>query len=92
MFYATKIHMQQGCGNSQNLLEIESIYLSGSDSPGPYSKAVLYDYLKDHPGSIKVNIAPFPVVIPALSTREEKYVKSTPDAWERDNLLSLPRE
>jgi hypothetical protein len=91
MMYATKIHMQQGCENSQNLLEIESVYVEGCNNPGLFSKGVLYDHLKANPGTIKVNVAPYPDVIPELSIYKEKYVKSTPNATQRDNLLSLPR-
>jgi hypothetical protein len=89
---ATKIKMQSGCGNSDNLLEIDSIYLTGCDNPGFFKKAVVHDYLKDHPGTIQVNIYPYPNVIPAVSPNNEKYVKSTPNSLSIDNLLCLPRE
>lgn len=88
---ATKIKMKSGCAYSQSLLEIESIYIEGCQSPGFYKKAILYDHLKKNPGSIAVNIYPFPKLIPALSKNNEKYVRSTANQYEHDNLLDLPR-
>ncbi|MDD4295329.1 MAG: DUF3892 domain-containing protein [Ruminiclostridium sp.] len=89
---ATKIKMKNGCGTSNNLLEIDSIYLTGCTQDGFYAKAAVHDYIKTHPGSIQVNIYPYPNVIPAISVNGEKYVKSTPDSTTTDNLLRLPRE
>jgi hypothetical protein len=91
---ATKIKMKPGCGRSNNLLELESVYIIGCDNPGYFSKATLHNYLEKNPGTIQVNISPYPNVIPATSPSPyfEKYVKSTPDSTTRDNLLSLPRE
>lgn len=92
MMTATKIKMKSGNRYSQNLLEIDSIYLEGCKEPGFYKKEALYDYLKDNPNSIKVNIYPYPPLIPALSVNYEKYVRSTPNGYMHDNLLDLPRE
>ena len=92
MMYATKIKMQRGCYYSQSLLEIDEIYIEGCDNPGFFKKAVIHDYLKEHPSSIQVKIYPYPNVVPALSINGEKYVRSSPNSNERDNLLSLPRE
>ena len=91
---ATKIKMKSGCGTSNNLLEIDSIYLTGATQEGYYNKAVVYDYLIKNPKAIQVNIYPFPNLIPAVSPapNNEKYVKSSPDSTTKDNLLSLPRE
>lgn len=91
---ATKIKMKPGCGTSNNLLEIDSIYLTGTQQDGFYKKAVVHDYLVEHPGTIQVNISPYPNLIPMTSPapNHEKYVKSTPDSTTGDNLLSLPRE
>ena len=88
---AKKIKMKQGCSDSNSLMEIDSIYIDGCDNPGFFKKAVLYDHLKEHPGSIQVNIYPYPDVVPALSSRGEKYVRSAPDAYGDDDLLDLPR-
>ena len=89
---ATKIMMKKGCFTSQNLLEIDSIYIEGCSQPAFYKKETVYQYLLNNPGSIKVNIAPFPTLIPARSINGEKYVRSTPNNYTFDNLLRLPRE
>lgn len=88
---ATKIKMKQGCGQSNNLLEIDEIYLTGCSEDGFYKKAAVHDYLVKNPGNIQVNIYPYPNCIPATSTNGEKYVKSAPDNTTKDNLLNLPR-
>jgi Zn-dependent M16 (insulinase) family peptidase len=89
---ATKIQMKPNCGASNNLLEIDNIYLTGSSNDGYYKKAAVHDYLVKNPKGIQVNIYPYPDLIPMLSSNNEKYVKSTPDSTAKDNLLSLPRE
>ena len=91
MMYATKIKMLPGHSYSQNLVEIDSIYVEGCDNPGFFPKAVLNRYLKKNPGSIKVNTWPAPDLIPATSIHGELYVRSTPNAYTHDNLLDLPR-
>lgn len=78
--------------NSQKLEEIDSIWIDGCTEPGYYKKGDVHDYLKLHPSSIKVNIYPYPNLIPATSSLGEKYVRSTPNNSRRDNLLDLPRE
>ena len=88
---ATKIRMKAGCGYSQNLLEIDSIYLEGCTEPGLYKKEAVHDYVKSHPNSIKVNIYTYPVLVPATSVSGEKYVRSAPNNTQSDNLLKLPR-
>lgn len=88
---ATKIKMKTGCSNSNDLLEIDEIYLEGCTNPGFFKKAIVHDHVKAHPGSIQVNISPYPNVIDAISVNHEKYVKSSPDSTTKDNLLSLPR-
>lgn len=90
--YATKNKMQRGCYYSQNLLEIDEIYIEGCDNPGFFKKSVIHEYLKEYPGSIQVKVYPYPEVVPAVSINGEKYVRSSPNSNERDNLLSLPRE
>ena len=92
IMYATKIKMQRGCYYSQNLLEIDEIYIEGCDNPGFFKKSVIHEYLKEYPGSIQVKVYPYPEVVPAVSINGEKYVRSSPNSNERDNLLSLPRE
>ncbi|MDR3585670.1 MAG: DUF3892 domain-containing protein [Desulfosporosinus sp.] len=89
--YATKIKMRFGCGSSNNLTEIDEIYLIGSTNERFYKKEVLHDHLINHSNSIQVNISPYPYLVPATSYKGEKYVKSTPNSTTNDNLLSLPR-
>ena len=89
---AIKIKMKYGCRYSDNLTEIDEIYISGCSNPGYFKKEVLHDFVKKNPGSIQVNIWPYPDVIDAISVRGEKYVRSSPNAYGHDNLLSLPRE
>ena len=89
---ATKIKMMPGCGYSNKLNEIDEIYLTECSKEGFYKKAAVHDYLVSNPGSIQVNITPFPNCLPATSTRGEKYVKSSPNNTTGDNLLNLPRD
>ena len=55
---ATKIKMKSGCGKSDNLLEIDSVYVTECTNPGYYKKEVLHDHLKKNPGTIQVDIWP----------------------------------
>lgn len=89
---AIKIKMKSGCKYSDNLLEIDSVYVAGCNNPGYFKKEVLHDYLIKNPGTISVNIFPYPKLIPAKSVCGEKYVKSEPNNSKKDNLLCLPRE
>lgn len=89
--HATKIKMNLGSFFSQSLLEIDEIYIEGNGISGFFKKANLYDYLKLYPGTIQVNIWPYPNLVPALSSQGEKYVRSSPNGSTHDNLLSLPR-
>lgn len=91
MMYATKIKMCTGSQHSNNCQEIDFIYLEGCKDEMFYRKAVLYDHLKKHPDSIRVKRGSEPFLIPALSSRNEKYVKSEPNDTVYDNLLKLPR-
>ncbi|MDL2235932.1 DUF3892 domain-containing protein [Christensenellaceae bacterium OttesenSCG-928-L17] len=88
---AIKIKMKPGCHASNNLVEIDEIYLVGAGKEGFYKKADVHDYLKKNPDSIQVNIYPYPNCIPVTSIYGEKYVKSSPNNSQRDNLLNLPR-
>lgn len=91
MFYATKIRMCPGCQNSTSCTEIDSIYLEGGNTNQFYKKADLYDHLKQHPNSIKVKRGIEPYIIPALSYKNEKYVRSEPNDTPNDNLINLPK-
>lgn len=88
---ATKIKMKTGCEYSNKTTEISKIYVEGCANPGYFAKATLYDYLKKEPGTIQVNIYPYPNLVPALSINQEKYVRSEPNDNSNDNLLKLPR-
>ena len=88
---ATAIHMKYGCDKSNNLLEIDQIYLLNSQN-GWYKKEIIHDYVKSHSNSITVGTSYGPYVIPAVSVYGEKYVKSSPNNTTVDNLLSLPRK
>lgn len=84
--------MKVGCGSSNSLTEIDSLYISDCTTPGFYKKADVYDYVLLHPGSILVDRYPYPVVRGAISRNGEKYVYSSPNSYAQDNLLSLPRD
>ena len=56
MMYVTKIKMKQGCYYSSSLVEIDQLYITGCENPGYYKKAVIHDYVKENPGSIKVGL------------------------------------
>lgn len=88
-YYAKAIHMKYGCASSNDLLEIDSIRLNDNKW---YTKAAIHDYVKKYPGSITVGTFYGPKLIPCISSNYEKYVKSTPNNSQRDNLLALPRE
>ena len=89
---AIKIKMKTGKYYSYDVMEIDSVYITECANPGYFKKEVLHDYLKENPGIIKVGRYPFPNVVPATSYYGEKYVKSSPNEYGHDNLLSLPRE
>ena len=93
MIYATRIKMKSACYNSQMLVEIDSVYLKGDGNDGYFKKGLIYDFLKKSSDNIiKVDISPYPKLIPALSVNNEKYVRSTANDYEHDNLLELPRD
>lgn len=88
MLYAEKIKMLKNKEKSYDLLEIDEIYVTNL---GWHKKSYYYDYLKENPSSIAVDIYPYPKLIKQLSSNNEKYVKSEPDKYGYDNLLNLPR-
>jgi 5-bromo-4-chloroindolyl phosphate hydrolysis protein len=88
---ATKIKMKQGRENSKSLMEVESIYINGKGNEKYYRKDKIYDFVKENPGMIQVDIYPYRDIIPVLKD-DEKYVKSSIYESSNDNLLSLPRE
>lgn len=94
MIRATKIKMKPGCGSSNNLLEIDKIYLVGDlKKEGFFYKSDIHDFLKNFPSSpIEVNLYPYPRLEPVISQNGEKYVRSKANSTYIDNLLNLPRE
>lgn len=91
MMYAKKIKMKPGCTNSTNTQEISEIYIDGCNNPGFFKKETLHDHLKKSPNSIQVYISPFPYLLPATSSKGEKFVRSAANETPNDNLLKLPR-
>lgn len=89
---AIKIKMRSGCRYSNNLTEIDDIYITGCTNPGYFPRETIHNYVKNYPGSIQVDVWPYPDVIDAVSANGEKHVRSSPNAYGHDNLLSLPRE
>ena len=89
MLYATKIKMNYGCRSSQYPEDIDQIYINGY---GWYTKETLYNHLTQYPKSFVVNISPYPYLIPAISRNGEQYVRSSPNQYQHDDLLDLPRE
>ena len=89
--YATQIKMRPNSFYSNDLLEIDEIDIEGCSTPGFFKKEILFDFLRENPHTIQVNIYPYPDLIPAISVNREKYVRSTLDNTTRDNLLRLPR-
>lgn len=88
----TKIRMRHGCQYSDNVVEIDSLYIPDCKEPGFYAKESIHDYVKKHPNSIYVDRYPYPNVVPAVSANGEKYVRSESNDTVNDNLLKLPRE
>lgn len=58
---ATKIKMKTGCEHSTKTTEISMIYIEGCNNPGCFSKANIYDYLKEHPSVITSQILYFSI-------------------------------
>ena len=89
MLYATKIKMNYGYRNSNRPEDIDQIYIH---EHGWCKKAILHDHLKQYPKSICVNIHPYPYLLPAVSSNQEKYVRSNPDPYKHNDLMDLPKE
>jgi hypothetical protein len=92
MMFATKICMNSGCEESDDLLDIHSIYIVGYIEDKFMTKEEVHHYLREHPHSIKVDVFPYSFLIPVVGPNGEKYVQSTADESGRDILLQLPRE
>ena len=92
MMFATKIRMNSGCEDSNDLLDIHSLYMVGYMEEQFYPKEKIHDYLKTHPNSIKADVFPYSFLVPMSSPKGEKYVRSTPNESGCDTLMELPRE
>lgn len=90
MMYATKIKMKYGCEHMNSCVEIDEIYLEGAKEEKFYKKSLLHDAIKQGK-TIKVKLGVYPDLIAAISSNNEKYVRSEPNDTTSDNLLSLPR-
>lgn len=90
MMCATKIKMKQGCARSYDCVEIDQIYIEGADKEQFYTKASVYEALKEN-RVIKVKLGNYPNLMPVISASGEKYVRSEPNDTVDDNLLKLPR-
>lgn len=94
MTKATKIRMKSGKEKSNQVSEIDSIYLEGfssTSSDGWYKKEEVHNLLIADPTlEIKVDISPFPKLIP-VTRGTEKYVKTVANESTEDNLLQLPK-
>ncbi|USS88956.1 DUF3892 domain-containing protein [Fructilactobacillus cliffordii] len=89
MIFADKISFHRN--DVKNLKTIVRIYLSSPDNEiteGWYFKEEINDFLHEKPHTIKVNIDPYPYLIP-VNDNNIKYVRSSKDDTEKDNLLKL---
>lgn len=91
MILAKKIRMKPGRYNCNSLLEIDEVYLEGEGNCGFFKKENICDFLISNPDTIQVDHSPYPYLLPALSSRGEKYVRSEANDSTADNLLKLPR-
>ena len=92
MIKATMIRMKKYCNSSNILEEIKDIKIEGDiNNPGWFSKETIHDFIKNQNATIKVNIYPYPDLVP-VKTKTDKYVRSTPNRYGYDNLLELPRD
>lgn len=89
---AIKIKMNRGCDSSDNVIDIDSILFIDNDGENWMKKEEVYDLLMVFPDIAVVDRDPYPNLVPVKSVYGEKYVRSEPDEYKRDNLLSLPRE
>ncbi len=91
---AIEIRLNSGCISPKSCNDISEIKIRDEfiKTEEWKTKAFVHDKVKAFPGSIKVNIAPYPDLVPATSIKGEKYVRSEANDTEHDNLLKLPRE
>jgi len=92
MMFATKIHMNSGCEDSNDVLDIHSLYMIGYMEEEFYTKEAIHDYLKGHPNSMKADTFPYSFIVAMDGPNGEKYVCTTPNDAGYDTLMELPRE
>lgn len=88
---ATKIKMNPGFETSNDTPEIAKIFIEDCDAPGFYTPAQLYDIVKEQPGSVYVDIPPYPKLVPIKSKMHGNFVRSARNRFEKDKLTDLPR-
>lgn len=89
MIYADKISFNKG--DQHRLNTIVRIHLhseSGELSDGWYYKETINQWLHEDKYEIKVEINPFPKLIP-VDDGSNRYVRSDQDSTKKDNLLKL---
>jgi hypothetical protein len=89
MIYADKISFNRG--DEERLETIVRINLrsaGGEGISGWYAKETINDWLHKNLYTIEVDIAPYPKLVPV--DHPVKYVRSTEDNTQKDNLLKLP--
>ena len=90
MAKATAIRMRSGKEKSEDVREIDSIKIENDpDYSGWKKKENVHDQLKNGK-TISVDISPNPKLEP-VGTGSERYVRSTRNNTEKDNLLKLPK-
>lgn len=89
--FATKIHLNTGCEKSNRFTDIHSIFIVGYIEEKFYPADEIHDYLMSHPNSMKVDVFPYPFLIPAAGPMGEKCVQSIPDDSGADCLMALAR-
>ena len=88
---ATKVKMISGFENSNETPEIARIDIEDCDTRGLYTPAELYDIVKEKPGSVCVDIPPYPKLVPIKSKMHGNFVRAAKNRFEKDKLMDLPR-
>lgn len=86
---AQKVRPETSSRNLRSVGEIAEIYIDEWDCF--VCKETLHEFLRENPGSIQVDILPFPNLIPGISASGARYVRSKPDRHPQDNLVDLKK-
>jgi len=92
MMFATMVRMNSGCEESNDLLDIHSMFIIGWVEDKFLTIAQIHDYLRNHPNSMKADVFPYSFLVPMTGPNGEKYVQSTNNESGLDTLMELPRE